>query len=138
MADTYTLARAVIDLLKAVAPDDVTVCDSEPEHTPAGRYVVVTDTAGHATPDRIAAVGGSRDMRWVLTCKAVAHAPDGVRRLSGWLRATLTDHWPTPGPSTSPLQEIGASPLLVGGPLGDRRHSQTLIWATYTDPLQED
>lgn len=137
MADTYTLAEAAKARLDASRPADVTIHDGEPLKTPASRYVVLTDNAGTATPDRLAHAGGSRDMRWLLTCKAIANSPAAARRLAGWLRATLTDAWLTAGPSTSQLHEIAASDILPGGPEGDRRHTQTLIWATYTDPHQE-
>lgn len=84
MADTLTLAAAVKALLGDIyTPGDVTIHDGEPLTTPAGRYVVVTDNAGTATPDRLAHAGGSRDLRWLVTCKAVARTRDGVRSLSG-------------------------------------------------------
>lgn len=136
MATTATLFAAAKAALEASAPPDVSVHDGEPIRTPAGRYVVMTDNAGHATPDRLA--GGSRDMRWLLTCKAIGRTTTGTRELAGWLRATLTDRRLTSGPSTAPLAEIASSDILTGGPEMDRRHSQTLIWATFADPHQED
>lgn len=138
MADTAALAAAVIDALRDAAPSDMAVFDGEPVATPSGRYVVVITGTGTATPDRLAQVGGSRDLRWLLTCKTVGRTRDGVRRATDWLRAVITDLAPTAGPSTGPLRELGGSDLLTDGPEGDRRHSQTIIWANHTDPLQED
>lgn len=138
MADTATLTDAIMARLKATAPAGLTVFDGEPPSTPTGRYVVVTTNVGTARPDRLAQAGGSRDLRWLLTCKTVGRTRPGVRAATDWLRATITDATPTDGPSTGPLLELGGSDMLTDGPEGDRRHSQTLIWGTNTDPRQED
>lgn len=103
--------------------------DGDPVTTPAGLYVALYGDSGLAVPHR----GVNPVPHWQdagLRAVCVARTASGLRDLVADVRQALTGR--RLHPDHTPLREQVASPVLDGGPAGDRRLSMTL---TYTSRI---
>ena len=116
-----TVTDALRDRLATCDPQDET-----PVKSPAGDYVIIRTRAPLDGVRRHAgaAVGDVVD----ITVLAVSRSKDGCRAIGHRARALLDDWRPVAHPACSPLRRIDTGPILIDGPEGDRRYSQTVVY----------
>ena len=123
--DEFVAADAVKGLVAASLGSAGQVLDGTGDGAPVGAgYAIFYDTPGRITPDRYGAVHSK--WRWIFRFMCVGHTPDQCRWTTRRVRAALSGV--RLDPTLAPIAEDGSGPMLVDGPEGDRRFSQTLIY----------
>ena len=104
------------------------VYDTEIRDTPAGPYLLLTGDGGLPLYQTLSGTPRKRlHTVQVMAVSGPGGTPSACRNIADQA-SVLLDGWaPTGG---HPLRQVGAGPVLSGGPPGDVRHTITLTYQT--------
>jgi len=123
-----TLNSIAGQILTRARTSGLDVYDVEVPDTPAGPYLLVTGDGGVPLYRSLAGTAKRRvHTVQVMAVSGPNGTPSACRHIANQA-GVLLDGWsPTGG---HPLRQVGAGPILSGGPPGDVRHTITLTYQT--------